>query len=490
MAKRFKIQLVKSYVVKIIFSLLFTFSLFHAGQGQEISIELGPDEIGENQSWTITIVVNNDKITKYSDFPSIDGFNMRGTSSASQTQIINGQISSTSSITMAYMPVRQGKFTLPPFEMQVNGENLTSPGKTIVVGPAVKRSTSRDPFRNMFDLDSSDPASETEYMDIKEDAFLALTTNKSEVYVGEGFTTTLSFYVADNNRAPLEFYELGKQLSDIMKKLRPENCWEENFNIENIYGEHVTIRGKGYTQYKIYQGVFFPLNTEDVVFPQVGLEMIKYRVARNPSFFGQNRQEDFKKFYTQPKTIRVTELPDHPLRDQVAVGEYKLNESVSSRELETGKSFTYEFNIYGEGNISSINAPLKPDVDEFEFYDPDVNQNINRRNNRIAGSKSFRYYAIPNEPGDYSMSDYFSWIYFSPTKNSYDTLTARAEVSVTGESRRNETILASDMGSFYDRVEFENNNLQGYAGVEWTRIFANILILVMLAGSAYIVFKK
>jgi hypothetical protein len=133
---------------------------------------------------------------------------------------------------------------------------------------------------------------------------------------------------------------------------------------------------------------------------------------------------------------------------------------------------------------------VKPDADDFEFYDPDVNQNINRRNSRIAGSKSFRYYAIPNEPGEYSMSDYFSWVYFSPKKNAYDTLIARAEVSVTGESRQNETILASDMGSFYDRVEFESNRLQGYQGVEWTRIFANILILVMLAGSAYIVFKK
>jgi hypothetical protein len=458
---------------------------------QEISIELGPAEIGDNQAWTITVVVNNDKIKKYSDFPSIEGLNKRGTSSASQTQIINGQISSTQSITMSYLPTRQGTFTCPPFEMIINGKTISSPGKEITVGGPVKQSRSRDPFRNMFDVDPTDPfGDDTEYVDIEEDAFLALTTNKSEVYVGEGFTTTLSFYVADNNRAPLEFYELGKQLSEIMKEIRPENCWEENFNIENIYGEHVTIRGKGYTQYKIYQGVFFPLNTENVTFPRVGLEMIKYRVARNPSFFGQNRQEDFKKFYTQPKEVRVKDLPPHPLKDAVAVGDYKLNESVSSQELATGKSFTYEFNVYGEGNISSINAPQKPDVETFDFYDPDVQQNINRKNTRITGSKSFSYYGIPNEPGEYAFEDYFNWIFFNPRINAYDTLKARAVVNVTGESRQNETILASDMGSFYDRIEFENNRLQGYHGVEWTKIFANILILVMLAGSAYIVLKK
>jgi len=474
-----------------VWALMVTASIAHA---QEINVELGPEEIGENQAWTITITASNNKIEKYSDFPNIEGFTKRGTSSASRTQIINGQISSTHSITMTYIPREQGTFTLPPFAMDINDQTIRSEGRTIKVGEAVQGQRSRDPFRDMFDRDPFDnffgDEDAGEYVDVKEDAFLALTTSTDEVYVGEGFTTTLSFYVADNNRAPLEFYELGKQLSDIMKKLRPENCWEENFNIENIYGEHVMIQGKGYTQYKIYQGVFFPLNTEDVVFPSVGLEMIKYKVARNPSFFGQNRQEDFKKFFTREKRISVKDLPAHPLKNAVAVGDYKLNESVSARELNTGESFSYEFNIYGEGNISSINAPKPEENEFFEFYDPDVSQNINRRNGRVTGSKSFNYYGIPNEPGDYALSDYFEWVFFNTRTDRYDTLRARAEVSVTGESRKNENILSSDVGTFYDRIEFEENKLAGTHQVEWLKVFANILILVMLALSAFIILKK
>lgn len=94
--------------------------------------------------------------------------------------------------------------------------------------------------------------------------------------------------------------------------MKPSNCWEENFNIENIEGESVNIQGKGYTQYRIYQATYYPLNAESVVFPSVGLEMIKFKVAKNPSFFGQNRQEDFKTFYSKSKTVRVKELPPHP----------------------------------------------------------------------------------------------------------------------------------------------------------------------------------
>lgn len=479
-------------------SILYTFLLVLVSSlhsvSQDISIALGPPEIGENETWNITLSIKNDKLTEYSDFPEIDGLLKRGTSSASNTQIINGQVSSSQSVTMTYSPTSQGKFTVPAFTMTVNGKTISVQGMTITVGPPVQQQQRRDPFRNLFDSDPADNFfgndDPKEFIDVKEDAFFALTTDKSEVFVGEGFNTTLSFYVADNNRAPLEFHELGRQLGEIMKKIRPENCWEENFNIENIYGERVTLQGRGYTQYKIYQGVFFPLNDEDVVFPAVPLKMIKYRVAKNPSFFGQNRQEDFKSFLSKPKTVRVRSLPPHPLKDQVAVGDYKLNESISSNMLNTGQSFTYEFNIYGQGNISAINPPRINESENFEFYDPNMTQNINRRNNRISGSKSFSYYGIPNEPGEYSLGEFFEWIYFNPDKETYDTLKARAGVIVQGESRQNENILASDMGSFYDQIEFEKNTLTTIKEVEWMKIFANLAILLMLAGSAYIVFKK
>ena len=48
---------------------------------------------------------------------------------------------------------------------------------------------------------------ETEFVDIKEDAFLALTTSKDDVYVGEGFNTTLSFF------CPTEGKFMGSVLS-------------------------------------------------------------------------------------------------------------------------------------------------------------------------------------------------------------------------------------------------------------------------------------
>jgi len=474
----------------------FLFAAFLSVQlvkSQNIQISLGPDEIGQNQAWTITVTVNNERLKNYDNFPDIEGFQKRGTSSSSQTNIINGQISSSQSIIQTYVPVRQGTVNVPSFKMKVNDQFFSVTGKKVKVGAPVQTQQA-DPFRSFFDRD---PMSDffgrnepNEFLDIKEDALLAFTTNKEEVYVGEGFTTTLSFLIADNNRAPMQFHDLGRQLSEILKKLRPSNCWEENFNIENIEGEPIRIGGKNYTQYKIYQATYFPLNNQKVNFPSVGLEMIKFKVAKNPSFFGQNRKEDFKTFYSKPKTVKVKELPPHPLRDAVAVGNYKLDERLAKLQLQTGQSISYDFNVYGEGNISAIAKPNVINNGAFEFYEPNVKQNINREGGRVTGTKLFSYFMIPKEPGTYKLGDYFQWVFFNPQTKKYDTLKSQQIVNVTGESFKNQSIGSNDLGSFYDRIDATDNSLNSFSNSGWMKWTINILIVVLLGAAVYAVSRK
>lgn len=462
--------------------------LVHA---QEVKITLGPDEIGENQAWTITVTVENDRLKSYDNFPEIAGFRKRGTSSQATTNIVNGQVSSSQSVIMTYLPVRQGIVTIPSFKMKVNDKLISVSGKKVRIGPAVQQQA--DPFRSLFDRDPVEDffgRGETEFVDIKDEAFLAITTSKSEVYTGEGFNATLSFFVSENNRAPLQFHELGKQLSEILKKIKPENCWEENFNIENIEGQTVTIQGKDYTQYKIYQATYYPLNTETIVFPKVGLEMIKYRVARNPSFFGQNRKEDFKTFYTKPKMVKVKELPPHPRRDAVAVGDYQLYEHMPVTDIETGKSASYVFNIFGQGNISAIEKPLINRDNNFEFYEPNVRQDITRDHGRVTGTKSFNYFLIPKEPGRYDLGNYFQWVFFNPEKEVYDTLSSKLTVYVTGESKKNEVIQANDAGVFYDKINTADNSLRAIDDTDWVKTSFAVFTLLMFGASLYLLIRK
>ncbi|CAN5131238.1 BatD family protein [soil metagenome] len=467
---------------------LFSFSSTFS---QEVSIELGSDEIAVNEVFTITISIQNEKIRTYDNFPEIPGFSKRGTSSSSSTNIINGQLSSSHSITQNYVASEEGVFTLKPFFMTINDEIHSAEGKTINVGPPMQSRRQRDPF-------NSDPFEEffgnrremQEYVDVEDDAFLALSTDKEQVYLGEGINIVFAFYVADANRAPLQFYDLGRQLSDILKTLKPANCWEENFNIDNISGTPVVINNKNYQQYKIYQAVFYPLNTDPVKFPSVGLEMIKYKVAKSQSFFGQNKQESYKTFHSRPKTVTVLDLPPHPLKNQVSVGNFRLKEKISDLDLRTGLSFGYEFSISGEGNISGIEPPKVQSDEHFEFYPPNSKININRSGNRVTGHKTFSYNIIPNEPGNYDIDKYFKWIFFNPQTHNYDTLRSEYAVMVTGESKKNEQILSHDLGNFYDIIELESNVLVNRKQDDFLKMFANIFILAMLVLTAVFIFRK
>lgn len=462
-----------------------------SAHAQEASVQLGQPKIGLNQYFTITITVENDRLKDYSNFPEIEGFIKRGTSSSTSTSFVNGKMTSTQSLTQNYQAQGKGTFLLNPFFMTINGKEVRSAGVQIVVGDPVQQRRRNSPFgSDPFEDFFGNRETPSEFIDVEADAFLAVTSDKSEVYVGEGFTTTLAFYVSESNRADMRFYDLGTQITELVKQLKPNSCWEESFNIDNINGESIQLNNKNYTRYKIYQATFFPLNVEDISFPSVGLKMIKYKVARNPSFFGRNRQEDYETFYSREKTIKVRDLPPHPMKESVAVGQYRLDEKVSSEELETGKSFNYEFTVVGEGNISAIKDPEPKSGEIFDFYAPNIRQNINRGNSKVRGAKSFDFYGIPNEPGQYSLGDYFSWVYFDPYREKYDTLTSELTLAIVGDSRKNHSIAATDLGDFYNQIDSADNGLSSLNDSSWITWLINAFMAIVMILTLFILFRK
>lgn len=458
---------------------------------QNIRIILGPDNIALNQAFTITVEVQNDRIKSIDNFPELPGFNRVGQSSSSSTNIVNGQYSTTQSIIQNYVPIKEGTVTITPFIITVNDQPINSPGKRVTVGPLVQQQRRYDPF-------SYDPFEEffgrrkpQEFIEVKEDAFLALTVDKGEVFVGEGFTVTLGLYVSINNQADLDWpNDISEQLADIKKKITPANCWEENFKITNLNRESVDINNKRYGHYKLFQASFFPLNNETISFPSISLNMIKYKVAKNPSFFGRTRQAHTKVFTTEPKIVTVMELPPHPLKDKVPVGKYYLSEELSGEELNTSQSFTYHFTVQGEGNISAIDNPTVIESSNFDFYTPNIHLNINRSNNKVRGSKSFNFYIIPNEPGEFELGDYISLVFFDPYVEKYDTLRSNFKVIVTGESKKNVSISSNDLGSFYNIIEIEDNKLESINKESIVKLIANISIVIMLGLTIYFIIKK
>lgn len=470
---------------------LFLFVLLLASAaafGQKVEINLGPDEISQNATWTIAITVYNAPLKSYDRFPDVKGFRKGSPASRIYTSLVNGTVTSVQSVIMNYYPLKTGLVTVPAISMKVNDQLVKVEGKQVKVTAGTTNPQNPNAYnRRPGDFFGDD---EPDFVDVRDEAFLSLTTDKKEVYLGEGVNATLAFYIPENNLATIRWYDLSKQLSEILKKLKPTSCWEENFEIENVEGEMVNLNGKSFIRYKIYQAMFYPFNTQSIEFPQVKLDMLKFKVARNPSYFRSNSQETLKSYYSKPVTIRVKDLPPHPLKNMVAVGEFRLDERMMDTNLTTGQSAAYEFNIVGEGNISSLPKPTVKNDGVLEIYDPSSRQELSKSRNRIVGTKAFRYFMIPREPGQYHLAPYFKWIYFSPQKQKYDTLHSNLTVYITGESKKNEVIDSQDPGGFYEQISSADNSLRKTSGANQNKWWFHGFLLLMVGTSLVLLFKK
>lgn len=459
---------------------------------QQVDVELGPDQIGLNETFIIKINVSNDKIKTYDQFPDIPSFQKQGISQSSSMNVINGQVTSSNSIIQYYKPTRKGNFVLPAFSIAINGQSFDFEGKRITVtDPVSSQGGSRsgglfDPFSDFFGRTEEEP----EYIELDDEAFFSVTVDKEEVYAREGFTIALAFYMSESNQAPFNFYKPGEQLDDVLKKVKPTQAWEENYNITNIEPEQVTINGKRWVRYKVYEATFFPFSEGTIEIPSIPWEMIKYRVARNPSFFGASRQEDFKTFYSSPKTITIKPLPSHPLRNEVAVGQFQIRENINQLEVETGEGFNYNFGISGVGNINAISPPQLISGANLNTFDPNVRQQINRGYGRVSGIKEYSYYLTINEPGEVNLANHFEWIYFDPEQAAYDTLKPTARILVAGESKTNQAISNQRLGGIYDRISMEDNEFSNEQYKYYFGTAINVLLLVSLILLAIIILRK
>src|SRR5690606_7911978 len=203
-----------------------------------------------------------------------------------------------------------------------------------------------------------------------------------------------------------------------------------------------------------------------------------------------NTRETIKTYKSKPVTVKVKELPPHPLSSSVAVGEFRLDDRIIDTNLKTGQSAAYEFNIVGEGNIASLPQPKVRKDGALEIYDPSTRQELSKSRNRITGTKSFRYFMIPKEPGQHKLGDYFQWVFFSPQRERYDTLRSNVTVYITGESKQNETIDAQDPGSFYEQIQVADNQLRAASGGNRSGWWFHGFLLVMVGASVFLRLKK
>jgi hypothetical protein len=116
---------------------------------------------------------------------------------------------------------------------------------------------------------------------------------------------------------------------------------------------------------------------------------------------------------------------DVPASFKGAVGKFTLNSTVSSGHVKTNEPLSLKATIGGTGNIKILEAPNVEIPNDFEKYDPKVNETIDRSGNAVNGSKTFEWLLVPRYPGQKKIPS-LEFSYFDPSKAKYIVLKSGA----------------------------------------------------------------
>jgi len=108
--------------------LIFLCFIGFAVQAQSVQIDINKTEFSTDEPLTITITVKNvSGRIETPNFPEIEGFVPGGMSTSMNSSFINGKSSTETKFIRQYYAQKEGKYTIKPFTVEVNGIKATSP---------------------------------------------------------------------------------------------------------------------------------------------------------------------------------------------------------------------------------------------------------------------------------------------------------------------------------------------------------------------------
>jgi len=374
-----------------------------------------PEVVVSGDQFRLSYTINSQKVRDFRA-PSIQGFDVLmgpSRSTQSSTQIINGNVTSTSTITFTYilMAEKEGTFKIPGATIVADGNNYTSNSVEIKVLPpdqssGASSSNSRNSSRNQ--------ANSGKITD--KELFMLATVSKTNVYEQEAILLTYKVYTQVNLT----------QLHGDMPDLKGFHTQEVDLPSQKQWSlEHYNGRNYNTTVYSQY--VLFPQQSGKLEIPAITFEgnVSQMVASADPfdAFFNGGSVRNIKKNIVTPKlTINVKELPaGKPANFSGGVGEFTLSSSISTQELNTNDAVTIKLVISGTGNMKLISTPEVGFPQDFEIYDPKVDNKFNLTRSGLAGSKVIEYLAIPRHAGNYTIPP-IEFSYFDLKSQSYKTL--------------------------------------------------------------------
>ena len=369
---------------------------------QEISSSVSTKNISITESVIFTI-----KISDIDENPSVDiseiedSFSIiSGPNIGSEYRFVNGNRTSSRSISWTLIAKSHGSLTIPSLNVIVGRKTLITEPHEIIVS---KQNTDQS---------------------IK-DLFLEVKVSKDKAFVGEQVKLTYTFYTRVASKVlSTEFPEYNdfwveKLFDPVGMQFTPES-WND-----------IEIDGNNYKSLKIYEVALFPL--QEGVYTLESMIM-KIETKNKDSSFNRLFWDDpffdtfsqrtrAKLLVSDPIKIEVSSLSNIPQNFNGAVGKFTLNSSLSNSNIDEGSPTVFKVVLNGEGNLSNIGRPkitFPDDIDVFEG-ETKVEKNIS---DDFSGSIIWEYNLIPRKNGIF-MIDAIEIPFFNSVTKSWSNASSK-----------------------------------------------------------------
>lgn len=370
------------------------------------------------------------------DFP---GFNVAygpSTSSSSSFTIINGKTTQSSSLTFTYTLIakEEGKFTIPAATIKSGGKSYKSGTAVIEVFPSSANTQGRSQQSQQGSQQrSSRQRSHSSASDISSnELYMTVTASKKRIYEQEAVLLTYKLYSLVSIR----------QISGEMPQL-------DGFHVQEVDSKaqmtvkYELVNGKTYGTAVWRQYVLFPQKTGKLKVPSITfdsqVEIQNTSMDPFDVFFGGGSLTQLvKKSITTPAiAIDVLPLPDpKPANFAGAVGKYTISGQLTPQQVNANDAATLRLTVSGQGNMKLMKAPKVNFPQDFEIYDPKVDDKTVNTSAGAKGNVVYDYIIVPRHGGKFTIAP-VEFCYFDPDAHAYKTLKTDSFSLAVAKSKTN-----------------------------------------------------
>ncbi|MBR4048210.1 MAG: protein BatD [Bacteroides sp.] len=367
-----------------------------------------PEAVAVGDQFRLSYTVTTQKVRDFRA-PSIKGFDvLMGPSRSTQVTQVNDDVSASITFTYILMAKEEGEFTIPGAVIVADGNEMISNSVKVKVLPADQQQANQ----------GSSNGQRANGSIANNDLFITATANKVNVYEQEALLLTYKIYTAVNLRG----FDNVK-----LPDFKGFHSQEVELPNDRRWGlEH--YKGRNYQTTVYRQFVLFPQQSGNLTIEQARFDasIAVEKQVSDPfeAFFNGGGMIEVKKTLMTPKlTIKVSELPaGKPENFSGGVGEFTISSSINTTELKANEAVTIKLVVSGTGNLKLVSAPEVKFPEDFEIYDPKVENNFRLTTSGQSGNQVIEYLAIPRNAGTYKIPA-VTFSYFDIKSQSYKTLT-------------------------------------------------------------------